>query len=432
MTKESLLRARSAPGHPSTVAPSSVGQSLPGRSPAGPTPSRRRFVAAVAAVALAAAGLSLVGCKKGGDPAATGGDAGGTGEIAVGHYGSISGNDASFGTSTDNGIKLAVKEFNAKGGLNGRKVKLITYDDAGKTEEVVNSVNRFIKQDKVVAVLGEVASSRSKVGGAICQKAGVPMITPSSTNPDVTKIGNMVSRVCFIDPYQGPVGARFVKDKLGLTKGAVLYNRAQDYSTGLKDGFVSGFQAAGGTLTVQSAYNDGDNDYSAQLAAIKATAPQFVYIPGYYSEVVAIAKQARRLGLNVPLVGGDGWVSEDLKNAGDALDNCYFTDHYAQEEARPEVQEFVKKFQADNGGKAPDSMAALGYDAANVLFDAMGRAKSLNGDDLAAAINATKGFKAVTGTITLDANRDAQKGVVVQKVMGGKFSLFWSEAMAAK
>jgi branched-chain amino acid transport system substrate-binding protein len=348
---------------------------------------------------------------------------GGGGDIVVGHYASMTGNEANFGISTDNGIKLAVKERNAAGGVKGRKIKLITYDDAGKTQEVVTSVTRLIQQDNAAAILGEVASSRSIAGGEICQRFGVPMITPSSTNEAVTEIGNMISRVCFIDGFQGFVGASFAKDKLKLDKGAVLFNRSQAYSTGLKDEFIKHFKQLGGQVVAEQAYQDGDNDFSAALSAIRQANPQFIYVPGYYTEVVNIANTARRLGITVPLIGGDGWVSEHLKNAGSALDGCYFSDHYSHEDKRPEVQEFLKKYEAEYKS-IPDSMAALGYDAANLLFAAMERAPSLKGADLAKAIAETKGFNGVTGKIDLDEKRNATKLAVIQKIQGGKFSFF--------
>lgn len=346
-----------------------------------------------------------------------------TGPIKIGEYGSMTGAQATFGISTDNGIQLAVKERNAAGGVKGRQIELIAYDDQGKQQEVVTTVTRLIQQDKCVAILGEVASSLSIAGGQQCQRFGVPMITPSSTNAKVTQIGDMISRVCFIDGFQGFVGAKFAKENLKHTKAATLYNRAQAYSAGLKDDFRKAFTDMGGEVLIEQAYGDGDNDFSAQLTAIRGKNPEFIYIPGYYTEVVTIAKQARKLGITVPLIGGDGWVSEELKNAGDALDGCYFSDHYSQQDTRPEVQEFLKKFQAEFG-KTPDSMAALGYDAARLLFDAMERAPSLSGKDLAAAIAATKDFPGVTGKITLNENRDAVKLAVIQKLKGGEFSFF--------
>ncbi len=362
--------------------------------------------------------LAPAGCKK--DNSSSG-----TGDIVVGHYASMTGTEANFGISTDNGIKLAVKERNAAGGVKGRKIKLITYDDAGKTQEVVTTVTRLIQQDNATALLGEVASSRSIAGGEIAQRFGVPMITPSSTNEAVTEIGNMISRVCFIDGFQGFVCANFAKEKLGHSKGAVLYNRSQAYSTGLKDEFIKHFKAAGGQIVAEQAYQDGDNDFSAQLTAIRQANPKFIFVPGYYTEVVNIARQARQRGVTVPLIGGDGWVSEELKNAGDALDGCFFSDHYSHEDPRPEVQEFLRKYQSEFG-KVPDSMAALGYDAAKLLFNAIERAPSLKGADLAKAIAETKDFKeVVTGTITLDEKRNPKnKLAVIQRIQGGNFSRF--------
>jgi branched-chain amino acid transport system substrate-binding protein len=345
--------------------------------------------------------------------ASTGGD-----DIVIGHYASMTGAEATFGISTDNGIKMAVEERNAVGGVKGRKIRLITYDNQGKPQETQTVVTRLIGQDKVVALLGEVASSRSLVGAPIAQRMGVPMITPSSTNPDVTMIGDMISRVCYIDPFQGLVGAKFARENMKFTRGATLYNRAQAYSDGLNTNFVEAFKKLGGEILAQEAFGDGDNDFSAQLSAIRAAKPEFVYVPGYYTEIVNIARQARKLGIDVPLIGGDGWDSEKLKNAGDALNNSYFSNHYSHEDTRPEVQSFVQKYQTLHG-KVPDGLAALGYDAARLLFEAMDRAPSLSGKDLAAAINATKNFAGVTGQITIDANRNATKVAVILELFNG-------------
>lgn len=363
--------------------------------------------------------LLLSGCQGSSSPTAGGPSAAGsTGDIPIGHYASLTGSEATFGVSTDNGIKLAIEERNAAGGVKGRNVKLITYDEQGKAQECVTVVTRLIQDDKVAAVIGEVASSRSLAGGPVCQRLGVPMITPSSTNPDVTAVGDMISRVCFIDPFQGFVGAKFAAENLKLRTAAVLYNRAQAYSSGLKDNFITAFQGLGGKIVSEQAYGDGDNDFSAQLTAIREVRPEFIYVPGYYTDVVTIAKQARQLGLTVPLIGGDGWDSEELKNAGSALNGCYYSNHYSHQDTRPAVQEFVAKYQA-RFGKVPDGLAALGYDAARLLFDAMDRAPSLSGKDIAAAIAATKDFQAVTGVITIDADRNARKDAVVLEVVDG-------------
>ena len=367
--------------------------------------------------------LTLAGCNggNGGGTNTTSGDGGSAAkgdEILVGHYASLTGSEATFGVSTDNGIKLAVEEFNNAGGLGGKKVRLITYDNQGKAQESVTAVTRLIQQDEVVAVLGEVASSRSLAGGPVAQRLGVPMISPSSTNPDVTSIGDMIFRVCFIDPFQGYVGAKFASENLKLSRGATLFNRAQAYSSGLNENFKDSFTEMGGTIVSEQAYGDGDNDFSAQLTAIREANAEFIYVPGYYTEVVNIARQARRLGIDVPLIGGDGWDSEELQNAGDALNGCYFSNHYSHEDTRPEVQEFVSKYQSAYG-KVPDGLAALGYDAARLLFDAMKRAPSLSGKDLAAAIASTKDFPGVTGKITIDENRNPTKDAVMLEVVGG-------------
>jgi branched-chain amino acid transport system substrate-binding protein len=345
-------------------------------------------------------------------------------DIVVGEFGSMTGAQATFGISTDNGIKLAVKECNAAGGIDGRQIKLINYDDQGKQQEAVTAVTKLIDEDHAIAILGEVASTLSLAGGQVAQRDGVPMISPSSTNVKVTQIGDMISRVCFIDSFQGYVGASFAREKLGFTTAAILYDHSQAYSSGLRNDFKKSFTKLGGKVLTEQAYSGGDNDYSAQLTAIKNANPQFIYVPGYYTEVVNIARQARQLGITVPLIGGDGWVSDELKNAGTALDGCYFSDHYAKEDDRPAVKDFLTKYRAAYNGE-PDSMAALGYDAANLLFDAIKRAGgATDGKSLAAAINSTKDFKGVTGTITIDANRNARKSAVIEKIKNGSYSFF--------
>jgi branched-chain amino acid transport system substrate-binding protein len=339
--------------------------------------------------------------------------------ILVGHFGSMTGSEATFGQSTDNGIRLAVKEVNAAGGVKGRPVAVKTYDDQGKSQEAGTAVTRLITDDKVVAVLGEVASSLSLAGGRVAQQYGVPMISPSSTNPKVTQIGDMVFRVCFLDPFQGWVEAKFAREHLKVTKAAILYDQAQAYSKGLKDYFRDAFEKMGGTITTEQAYTGGDQDFSAQLTTIRGTAPEVILVPGYYTDVGNIAIQVRKLGIKVPLLGGDGWDSTQLAAIGkDAIEGSYFSNHYSVQEERAEVKNFVEKYKADYGA-TPDGLAALGYDAARLLFDAMNRADALDGKTLAAAIASTKGFNGVTGTISMDANRDARKSAVIVQMKGG-------------
>lgn len=364
--------------------------------------------------------LAVLGCAGGESTAPDGATAEPASDvILIGEYGSLTGSEATFGQSTDHGVTLAIDEINAAGGLNGKKLAVKVYDDQGKTQEAGTVVTRLITNDKVVAVIGEVASSLSLAGGAVAQQYGVPMISPSSTNAKVTQIGDMISRVCFIDSFQGYVGAKFTHDDLKLTKVGVLYDQGSAYSKGLKDDFSKAFTEMGGTIVTEQAYTAGDQDFSAQLGNIRDAQAELIYIPGYYTDVGNIALQSKNLGLNVKLLGGDGWDSSKLAEiGGPAIEGAYYSNHYAPEEQRPEVQTFVKTYQ-DRFGQVPDGLAALGYDATKVLFDAMKRSPSLGGKDLAKAIAETKDFPGVTGRITIDENRNAQKPAVVVEMKGG-------------
>ena len=339
--------------------------------------------------------------------------------IKVGHYASMTGQEATFGVSTDNGIKLAVKEINNAGGVNGKKIEIITYDTKSDSKEAGNCVTRLIASDKVVAVLGEVASGLSLAGGAVCQERSVPMISPSSTNPKVTAGRDYIFRVCFIDPFQGFAVAKFAKDS-GYAKVAVLYEQSAPYSKGLRDEFKKHFEKMGGSIVADEAYNKGDQDFSAQLNSIRNAAPDAIFVPGYYTEVGNIALQARKIGVKVPLLGGDGWDSEQLaKIGGPAIEGCFYSNHYAPDQPSEAVKNFVEKYKKEYNGQTPDGLAALGYDAAFVLVEAMKKSKSLKGSDLRDAIAATKDFKGVTGSITIDKNRDAKKAAVIVEMKNG-------------
>jgi branched-chain amino acid transport system substrate-binding protein len=341
-------------------------------------------------------------------------------EIPVGEFASISGGSASFGQSSHRGTELAIEEINAGGGVLGKKIRLITEDDQSLAGQPATIVRKLIAQDKVVAVLGEVASSKSLEAAPICQQNRIPMISPASTNPKVTEAGDYIFRICFIDPFQGTVMAKFAQSK-GWKKVAVLTDVKQDYSVGLAEFFVKGFVGTGGEIVKEQKYSSGDKDFRAQLTSIKAAKPDAIFVPGYYAEVALIAKQARVLGIKTPMLGGDGWVGDSLlKVAGNALDGCFFSNHYSEEDSSPVIQEFVKKYKAKTGG-VPDAMAALGYDSAMVLADAIRRAGSTEPARLRDAIAATRDFKAVTGSITLDAARNATKPAVILTIAGGGF-----------
>ena len=342
-------------------------------------------------------------------------------EIVVGEVGSMTGSEATFGTSTHNGIMLAIEQLNAAGGVKGKKFKIVSLDDQGKPDEAATAVTKLITQDKIQALLGEVASSRSLAMAPIAQAHGVPMITPSSTNPKVTEQGDYIFRVCFIDPFQGTVMAKFAAETLKVKNVAVLRDVKNDYSVGLANFFTNGFKKLGGNIVVDQSYSAGDMDFKSQLTAIRAKKPEAIYVPGYYTEVGLIARQAKELGLNVPLLGGDGWDSPKLNEiGGKSIEGSYFSNHYSPDDTSPAVQKFVAEYKA-KFGIVPDSMAAMGYDATKVLADAMTRAPDLSNAAVRAAIAATKDFPGVTGVITLNEHRDPVKSAVVLKVASGGY-----------
>jgi branched-chain amino acid transport system substrate-binding protein len=354
-----------------------------------------------------------------GAPAAAVGD-----RILLGHVGSMTGSEATFGDSTDKGIRLALEAANAKGGVKGKQVDLKTYDSQGKPEEAAVASTRLIVNDKVSILLGEVASSRSLAMAPIADANRTPMITPSSTNPRVTKdqgkVRPFVFRVCFIDPFQGTVMAKFSRDALKIAKVAILRDVGNDYSMGLADFFLSRFKELGGTIVDDQSYKAGDQDFKAQLTAIKGKNPEAVYVPGYYTDVALIIRQARELGMKVPFMGGDGWDSSKLYEiGGKALDGCFFSNHYSADDPSPRIQDFVKRYK-DKFGQVPDGLAAQGYDAGQVALDAMARAKELSGPSIKEALEQTKDFPGVTGIITINADHDAVKPAVVLKIEGGK------------
>jgi len=341
------------------------------------------------------------------------------GEILVGHVASLTGSEATFGDSTDKGIKLAFEQLNQKGGVNGKKLVLKTLDDQGKPEQAQVAATRLVVNDKVTVLLGEVASSRSLAMAPVAEKYQVPMISTASTNPKVTldpqgKPLKYVFRVCCIDPFQGTVMAKFARENMKVTKVAVLRDVGNAYSVGLADFFEDTFKKLGGQIVTDQSFKAGDQDFKAQLTKIRETNPEAIYVPAYYTDVGLISRQVRELGMKQPLMGGDGWDSEQLYAiAAGALDGSFFSNHYTTESPDPKIQDFIAKYKAAYGGQVPDALAALGYDAALVAADAMRRAKDLSGPALAEAIAATKGFGAVTGTITLDAQHNAVKSAVV-------------------
>ncbi len=368
--------------------------------------------------------LVLIGCPPKAAETASTGTAGTEGEIVIGEYGSLTGAEATFGQSTHNGIMLAMDEINTAGGVSGRKIRVITEDDQSKAEEAANAVTKLISQNNVIAVLGEVASSNSLAAAPIAQSNKVPMITPSSTNEKVTQVGDYIFRMCFIDPYQGEAMANYVVKQLKLKTAALLIDVKSDYSTGLAANFQKTFVANGGRIVGSQSYAKGDSDFRSQLTSLKASKPDVIFVPGYYNDIGQIAIQARDLGMKMPLAGGDGWESPKLiEIGGKALEGSFYSNHYHVDDPSPAVREFVQKYEERFGAK-PDSLAALGYDSARVLVDAIKRAGTTDGPQLRDAIAATKNFAGVTGNITLGPDRDPiGKKLVVLQIQGGQLML---------
>ncbi|MBK8550869.1 MAG: ABC transporter substrate-binding protein [Ignavibacteria bacterium] len=346
----------------------------------------------------------------------------GTDTINIGEYESLTGSEATFGQSSHNGLVLAVEEVNNSGGLLGKQINLITEDNQGKPSETQTVVQKLINRDKVVAIIGEVASSRSKAGAPICQAAKIPMITPASTNPEVTTIGDYIFRVCFIDPFQATVMSKFAINSMKVTKIALLIDQKNAYSTGLADNFRQVYTSMGGQIVEEQKYSAGDKDFKAQLTAIKATNPEAIFIPGYYTDVNLISIQAREIGLTCPLFGSDGWESEKLTEgkAKDALEGSFFSTHVSADDPSPKIQDYIKKYKSKYN-KEPDAMSFLAYDAGMILFDAIKKANSTEGEKIKNELAKTKDFPGVTGIITINQQRNAVKPAVVLEIKDGKF-----------
>ncbi len=369
---------------------------------------------ALATVTLIGFAIWISGCGKS-EPT------GESNEIPIGEYSSLTGTTATFGTSTHRGILMAVEEINSGGGVLGKKIKLITEDTRSLPEEAALAVQKLITRDNVVSIIGEIASSRSLAAAPICQERKVPMVSPGSTNPEVTKKGDYIFRVCYIDPFQGEVLAKFAYNSLGLRKVATLKDVKNDYSVGLAQFFYDTFTKLGGEVVGEQAYSEGDNDFKAQLTALKALNPEGIFVPGYYTESALIVKQARELNMPMPFFGGDGWDSDRLLEIGGAaMNGTYFTNHYSADDTSQMVQKFVAKYRSLHNNETPDAMAALGYDAAMVVFDAIRRAGSTDCTKIRDMLATTVDFPGIAGKTTIDAERNARKSAVIISIENSK------------
>ncbi|HEY0379131.1 MAG TPA: ABC transporter substrate-binding protein [Pyrinomonadaceae bacterium] len=343
------------------------------------------------------------------------------GPVKVGVFLDLSGETSSFGKSTVNGIKMAADEINARGGTGGRKIELVVEDELGEPGRVQTVVKKLIEEEKVHALLGEVASTNSLAAAYKAQPARVPMISPSSTNPRVTQVGDYIFRVCFVDPFQGEVMAKFAANTLKAKRAAIFSDANSDYSKGLVGTFKEKFVKLGGRVVVERSYTQSDRDFGKELAAIRAARPDVIYVPGYYGQAGIIVKQARQTGMKQPILGGDGWDAPQLwELGGKALNNSYMSNHFSSDDPSPSVLSFVAGYK-NRYDSAPDALAALGYDAMMVLADALGRAGTTDGPKLRDAIAETRNFPGVTGPISINSERNAVKPALVLRLLDGKF-----------
>ena len=343
-------------------------------------------------------------------------------EVKIGVYLSLSGSTDSYGISAKHGFDMALNEINGSGGLLGKNVRFITIDDSSRSYLAVLAVKNLVEKERVCAILGEVISSRTHAAAPFCQAAEIPMVTPASTHPEITKVGNYIFRTCFIDPFQGEVMATFAYNKLKLRTVASFMDLKNEYSMNLGRIFNDKFANLGGKIITTEFYSEGDSNFSLQLRKIQNSKPQAVFLPGYFSEVSQIAVQARKIGLKVPFIGTDGWDSPRLlESAGKALDGSYFSNHFSPEVDLPSAKKFVANYEAVYNGEVPDAIAVLAYDAAMVLFDAIKRAGTDDPRMIRKALANTKNFPGVVGPITIDENRNAIKPAVILKIENGKF-----------
>ncbi len=345
--------------------------------------------------------------------------------IKLGHYGSLTGKDAAFGVATRKGVLLAIEEINAKGGVLGRPLSYLVEDIQSKQGESATAVKKLISRDKVVAVIGANASANSLEAAPVCQNSKIPMMAISSTNPRVTEVGDYIFRICFIDPFQGAVLAKFAHTSLKAKRIALLTAVNSPYSVGLSDVLRKDFAARGGEIVAEQKYNEGEKDFRAQLTALRSSKPDVVAATGFYTEAALICLQARSLGIDVPFIGGDGWEAPQLiELGGKAVEGTYYSTYFSAENDAPEVRSFVQRFKARWNNEVPEAVSALGYDAVYLIAAAMTKAGTTAGGPLRDAIAATKNFPGVTGQTTIDEKRNSAKAAVMLTVKNGRSQFF--------
>jgi branched-chain amino acid transport system substrate-binding protein len=332
----------------------------------------------------------------------------------------LTGEQQSFGQDALRGAQLAVEEINAAGGVLGAPLVLAVKDTASRPENIEGAVTTLIDTEKVVAIIGEIATDRSLIAAPLAQSRGVPLVTPGSTHDKVTEAGDFVFRICYTDSFQAVVMAKFARS-IQVERAAILFNPSDPYSGGLAAIFKNDYTAAGGAIVAEETYNSGGTTFVRQLENLRAKAPEVVFLPSYYPDAARIIREARQVGLDVPFLGTDGWDSPEFLRIGQsAVDNCYFSGHFSAENPAPNVAVFVEAF-ARKFGAPPPPLAALSYDAVRYVADAIRRAGSVEAPALRDALASAKDFPGVTGQITLDAKRNPAKSAVISRVENGKF-----------
>ena len=348
-------------------------------------------------------------------------------EIKIGLLNEMTGGNATIGTAAANGAKLAIKEINANGGLLGKQIKAVVADNKSEPSESANAMTKLLTQDNVIAVTGTFSSSNAIAAASVAEAIKKPYLVAGATNPKVTvdektkTVKKYIYRVCFIDPFQGTVAANFASKDLKVKKAAMLVDNSSDYSKGLAEFFEAAFKKEGGEIVSNEAYLQKDTDFKATLTKIKSKGADILYVPGYYEEVGKIVKQAREMGITVPIIGADGWDSPKLVEIASpsALNDTYFTNHYSVEDTSPKAKAFVEAYTKEFGQK-PEALAVLGYDAVYVLADAIKRANSTEAAKIIEALAATKDFPAISGVTTINKPHDADKNAVVIELKDGK------------
>ncbi|HUH43775.1 MAG TPA: ABC transporter substrate-binding protein [Treponemataceae bacterium] len=337
-----------------------------------------------------------------------------TSVIKIGGIFPLSGDVAVYGVEAKNGIELAILEINAKGGVNGKQLVLVSEDDEGSPEKTVNAFKKLTSKDKVKIVIGSLTSGCTAAITTLAQNQKILLIAPAATMESITDAGNYVFRACFIDPFQGTVGGKFAAEILDSKRAAVLYDTDNDYSVGLYENFKKSFVANGGSMAAEESYTTGDVDFNAQITKIKSANPDVVYLPDYYATVSLIAKQLRAQDIHTPIVGADGWGGL-VDNAGDEVLNGFYSDHYAADSTDDIVVSFVNAYK-DRYKSTPVSFAALGYDCVYILKDAMERAGSEEASIVRNEVEKTNGAY-VTGQLTFDAKRNPIKSAVMMEIV---------------